>query len=220
MSTEQVEKPDKLILPKPFFEKDSPERRDFKAVDTLSQTLKAIVYSGIFVGGMHFRRMLQHRKGSARPGQARYLALFELQPRQFVSIPLALGTYSFLSNSFYNLNEGKTTKGEVIASSAAVLVATIFKQGMALNKRVGLALGVGTAVGLFNWAGSFTDLYDSSYNYKKSTGQINNPESNKKLEASWEDGTYKKQGFWEVVYRKPLSETIADLGEGRGIGKA
>lgn len=220
MSAETPEQPQQatksFTLPRPFFFKDAPAK--FEPVDTFGETKKIAIYSAIFLGGMHVRRLLQHRMGSARPGQERYLKLFELSPRHFVSIPLALSTYSFISNSFYNLEEKRTTVNEMIAASSGVLVATIFKYSP-LNQKVGLALGMGLFVGLFKWAGGLVDSYDSNYTYQYQTGQIKNQESNKSLDEDFANGTYKKQGFWEVLYRRPLSETVEDLGEGRGIVK-
>lgn len=206
-------------LPRPFFFKDQDvSTKAFEPADTFAETKKITVYSAIFLGGMHVRRLLQHRMGSARPGQERYLKLFELSPRHFISIPFALGTYSFISNSLYNLDEKRTTKNEMIAASSAVLVATIFKS-IPLNQKFGLALGMGAFVGLFNWSGGLIGSFNTNFTHMTQTGQIHNQESNKSLDEDFANGTYKKQGFWELVYRKPLSETIEDLGEGRGIGK-
>lgn len=206
-------------LPRPFFLKDSDISNDkFVPVDTFSETKKITIYSAIFLGGMHVRRLLQHRMGSARPGQERYLKLFELAPRHFISIPFALATYSFMSNSLYNLDEGKLTKNEIISASSAVLVATIFKK-IPLNQKVGLALGMGVFVGLFNWTGGLVGNVKTNFTKMTQNGEIKNQESNKSLDEDFANGTYQKQGFWELLYRKPLSETIEDLGEGRGIGK-
>lgn len=216
----QVQVQESFKLPRPFFFKDSDleSTTQFQPVDTFSETKKIAVYSAIFLGGMHVRRLLQHRMGSARPGQERYLKLFELSPRHFISIPFALGTYSFISNSLYNLEEKRTTKNEVIAASSAILVATIFKSSP-LNQKVGLALGMGAFVGLFNWSGGLIGNYATNFTAMTHNGKIKNQESNKSLDEEFANGTYKKQGFWELLYRKPLSETIEDLGEGRGIGK-
>ncbi|QPG77174.1 hypothetical protein FOA43_004580 [Brettanomyces nanus] len=211
-----------LITPKPHILHDSDvSKGEFTPVNTITEAAKITFWSAVFLGGMHVRRLLQHRKGAARPGQARYLALFELNKRHFVSIPLALGTYSFLSNSLYNLHDGeKTTKSEMLASSTAILVATAFKGGMAANKKVGLALGVAGFVGFFKWAGGFIDNYSTNLSYTRSHGLNHDQVSNKDLDEDFANGTYKKQGFWEIMYRRPLSETVQDLGEGRGIGKA
>lgn len=204
------------VIPKPHILRDDDvEKPEYTPVNTVLDAAKVTFWSGVFLGGLQVRRLLQHRKGSARPGQARYLSLFDLTKHQFVSIPLALGTYSFLSNSFYNLNDGKrTTKAEMLSSGTAVLVATIFKQGMALNKKVGFALGMASFVGVFKWAGEFVGSYDTSLARSRIDGKVHNQES-----SEIEEG-YKKQGFWEVMYRRPLSETVSDLGEGRGIAKA
>lgn len=206
-------------LPRPYFLKDDDVLdKKFEPIDTFSETKNIAIYSAIFLGGMHVRRLLQHRMGSARPGQERYLKLFELSPRHFIAIPLALSTYSFLSSSLYNLDEKRTTVNEMIAASSGILVATIFKSGP-LNQKVGLALGMGLFVGLFKWAGGLVDSYYTNYTYMYQTNQIKNQESNKSLDEDLANGTYKKQGFWEVLYRRPLSETVDDLGEGRGIVK-
>lgn len=211
MSTEQVTQVETFKLPRPFILKDSDVKKpDFEPVNTIVEASKIMVYSGIFLGGMHFRRLLQHRMGAARPGQQRYLALFELSPRHFISIPLALGTYSFLSNSLYNLDEERTSGNEIISASAAVLVATIFKKSMALNQKIGTALGIAAVLGLFKWAGGLVDTYNTSFTHMSQTGQVHNQESNKSLDEEFANGTYKKQGFWELLYRKPLSETIED----------
>ncbi|VEU21926.1 DEKNAAC102889 [Brettanomyces naardenensis] len=223
MSSPSSTAPPPLIVPKPHILHDSDVEThvSFQPANTLGEAAKITFWSGVFLGGMQVRRLLQHRKGSARPGQGRYLALFELNKRHFVSIPLALGTYAFLSNSFYNLNGGRrTTKNEMISSATAVLVATAFKQGMAANKRVGFALGIAGFVGFFKWAGEFVGNYNTNLSYTRSHGLNHDQESNKDLDEDFANGTYKKQGFWEVMYRRPLSETVADLGEGRGIGKA
>lgn len=210
---------DAFKLPRPFLLKDADVSTDkFVPVDTFSETKKIAIYSSIFLGGMHVRRLLQHRMGSARPGQERYLKLFELAPRHFISIPFALATYSFLSSSLYNLDEKRTTKNEVLAASSAVLVATIFKK-IPLNQKVGLALSMGVFVGLFNWTGGLVGNMKTNFTAMTHKGEIHNQESNKSLDEDFANGTYKKQGFWELLYRKPLSETIEDLGEGRGIGK-
>jgi hypothetical protein len=211
--------PETFKLPRPFILKDRDVSTEpFTPIDTFSETKKIAIYSTLFLGGMHVRRLLQHRMGSARPGQERYLKLFELSPRHFISIPFALGTYSFLSSSLYNLDEKRTTGNEVIAASSGILVATIFKS-IPLNQKVGLALGMGVFVGIFNWAGGLVGTYKTNFTHMYQTGQIKNQESNKSLDEDFANGTYKKQGFWELLYRKPLSETIEDLGEGRGIGK-
>lgn len=216
MSTPQTES---FKLPRPFFLKDDDVLdKKFEPIDTFTETKNIAIYSAIFLGGMHVRRLLQHRMGSARPGQERYLKLFELSPRHFIAIPLALSTYSFLSSSLYNLDEKRTTTNEVIAASSGILVATIFKSGP-LNQKVGLALGMGLFVGLFKWAGGLVDSYYTNFTYMHQTNQIKNQESNKSLDEDFANGTYKKQGFWEVLYRRPLSETVDDLGEGRGIVK-
>lgn len=215
----------KVVLPSPRMIQDYDVEKktasSFTPVNTLGEASKITFWSGVFLGGMHVRRLLQHRKGASRPGQARYLALFELSKRHFVSIPLALGTYCFLSDSFYNLNNGrKITKNEMISTATAVLVATIFKRSMPTVNKVGLALGMAGFVGLFKWAGEFVGTYNTNLSYTRSHGLNHDQESNKDLDRDFENGTYKKQGFWEVMYRRPLSETINDLGEGRGIGKA
>lgn len=202
-------------LPRPFFLKDEEK---FTPIDTFTETKNIAIYSSIFLGGMHVRRLLQHRMGSARPGQERYLKLFELSPRHFIAIPLALSTYSFISSSLYNLDEKRTTVNEMIAASSGILVATIFKSAP-LNQKVGLALGMGMFVGLFKWSGGLVDSYYTNYTNMVHNGQIKNQESNKSLDEDFANGTYKKQGFWEVLYRRPLSETVEDLGEGRGIVK-
>ncbi|GMM28474.1 hypothetical protein DAMA08_011900 [Martiniozyma asiatica (nom. inval.)] len=211
---------DDFKLPRPFIFKDtSAVKPAYEPVDTVAETSKIAIYSGLFLGGMHLRRLLQHRMGAARPGQQRYLALFELAPRHFISIPMALASYSFVSNSLYNLDEERTTNNEMIAAGSGILVATIFKKGP-LNQKIGLALGMATFVGIFKWAGGLIDNYNTNYTHMYQSGQINNQVSNKQLDEDFANGTYKKQGFWELLYRKPLSETIQDLGEGRGIGKA
>lgn len=206
-------------LPRPFFLKDQDVSTEkFQPANTFNETKKIAIYSTLFLGGMHVRRLLQHRMGSARPGQERYLKLFELSPRHFISIPLALGTYSFISNSLYNLDEKRTTGNEMIAAAAGISVATIFKSSP-LNQKVGLALGMATFVGLFNWTGGLIGNFNTNFTQMTHEGLIKNQESNKSLDEDFANGTYQKQGFWELLYRRPLSETIEDLGEGRGIGK-
>ncbi len=212
-------KVDKIVITSPVWSAaKANEIHDFEPVDTINETVKITAFSGLFLGGMHLRRLLQHRKGSARPSHARYLSLFELNKRHFISIPLALGTYSFVSNSLLNIKEERKATSEILAVSSGVLVASIFKPSMPLNAKIGMALGVGLFAGFVEWAGGL-NIYDSNYGYLKSTDQLKNQESNKSLDEDFEKGTYKKQGFWELVYRKPLSQTIEELGEGRGIGK-
>lgn len=213
---------DHVIVPKPRMLQDyDVEKTPYKPINTAAEAAKITFWSGVFLGGMEVRRLLQHRKGSARPGQARYLALFELSKRHFISIPLALGTYCFMSDSFYNLHDGrKTTGSEMLSSATAVFLATLFKSGMPANRRVGVSLGIAAFVGLFNWAGGFIGSYSTNLSYTRSHRLNHDQQSNLDLDRDFEDGKYKKQGFWEVMYRRPLSETIDDLGEGRGIGKA
>ncbi|ODV87200.1 hypothetical protein CANARDRAFT_5753 [[Candida] arabinofermentans NRRL YB-2248] len=212
----EVSKP--FTLQKPTWPTTFEDDTIFQPVNTVGDSVRVSLFTTLFLGGMHFRRMLQHRKGSARPGTAKYLALFELQKRHFVAIPLALGTYTFVSSSLYNLDEGRKPVNEMIAGGTAISVATMFKKSWPLNAKIGMALGAAVFMGIFNWAGGW-NLYDTNISYMRSQGKVKDQVSNKDLDEQFENNTYKKQGFWEVVYRKPLSQTIEELGEGRGIGK-
>ncbi|KAG7911978.1 hypothetical protein KL906_000182 [Ogataea polymorpha] len=201
------------VYPKPVWPVD--KQPAYQPVDTITHATKVTLCSGLILGGMHFRRMLQHRKGSARPGHARYLALFEFQRHHFISAPLAAGMYVLVSDSLYNLNEETRASAEVAAVSSALFVASMFKS-MPMNTRIGISLGYGLATGLFFWAGKW-GLGEASLRATRSRGEVHDQESNKSLDSETEMGKYRKQGFWETMYRRPLSQTVDEIGEGRGI---
>ncbi|OWB57121.1 hypothetical protein B5S28_g3047 [[Candida] boidinii] len=216
MSEEQqieVSKAEKFYLPQPFWPAPGLKKNGvYTPVDTLGETGKVVFFSGLFLGGMHIRRLIQRRRGSARPGTAHYLNMFDLEKRHFISIPLALGTYTFISNAYANVYEEKKPLNEFVAGAAAMFVATIFKPSMKASKRFGVSFGIGTIFAAFTWAGG-AYLAENSLNSMRRDGKVNNQTDAQDIDAE------RKQGFWEVVYRRPLSQTISELGEGRGIGK-
>ncbi|GMF02335.1 unnamed protein product [[Candida] boidinii] len=83
---------------------------------------------------------------------------------------------------------------------------------MKASKRFGVSFGIGTIFAAFTWAGG-AYLAENSLNSMRRDGKVNNQTDAQDIDAE------RKQGFWEVVYRRPLSQTISELGEGRGIGK-
>lgn len=81
------------------------------------------------------------------------------------------------------------------------LVGTYFKT---VSKTVGIAALSGTVAGLLSWGGySLNGLGKDSSHYSI--------DKSKPFAETTENAP--KQGFWEMVYRRPLSQTIHDLGE-------
>ncbi|ANZ74987.1 BA75_03059T0 [Komagataella pastoris] len=198
-------------MPQPFWPTTKTKEGEYVPKDSIKEASKVFIGSGVLLGGMHFRRLMQYKKGSARPGLAKYLNLFSLSKSQLIGFPVALGAFSFLSHSFANLQEEQTATGEFAASSIASLIGlSIFRTKKPLSSNVAIAVGVGSLFGFLTWAGNF-NLGDNSYRAALEAGNGN--------EGGFDNKVIKteRQGFWEGVYRRPLSQTVEDLGEGRGI---
>lgn len=196
------------LWPKPA----TPTTRDgnFKPQNTLAQTMKVSLGSGLLLGGMHIRRILQRRKGSARPGLARYLDMFTMSRGQLVGLPVALGTYAFCTGSLYNLQEGSTASAEFVSAGLASFIGLSI--GSIKSNKFGKSLGMAVFFAIANWAGGLGGLGVNSYKSHQQRGEL------RKQKSQDDDWTH-QQGFWDVIYRRPLSQTVEVLGEGRGILK-
>jgi hypothetical protein len=69
-----------------------------------------------------------------------------------------------------------------------------------IPKVFGGAMAIGSLLGIMKWSGGLGG-YDKQAAQKYSSGQV--------IEV--EKGN--RQGFWEVVHRRPLSQTIDELGD-------
>ncbi|CDK29919.1 unnamed protein product [Kuraishia capsulata CBS 1993] len=202
--------------PKPFWPESASVSKDgvYQPVDTINITARSFIGSALFLGGTQFRRLLQFRRGSARPGLAKYLNMFQLTKPQLLGLPVGIGAYAFLSSSIQNIQEtDKSFTGEFAAASLATLItSSIANASKGVARNLQLSVGVGSFFALLAWGKGLGGLAENSYNQTKLDGRLNNQED---AQVPLE----KPQGFWDVVYRRPLSVTVEELGEGRGILK-
>lgn len=167
----------------------------FEPVDTIHQTTKATIASAVF--------------GSV------FAAARNSLNKQVIG-PWGFFTHSGRLIGLFTVSGGFFTFGESVAKN-------LREKNDALNQFYGGVLGgmamgafrgtvpfilgggffVGSILGVTSWAGhSLNGLgKDSSYHNIDKTDPYG-----KTLEGP-------KQGFWEMVYRRPLSQTVNDLGE-------
>ncbi|ODV98326.1 hypothetical protein PACTADRAFT_48107 [Pachysolen tannophilus NRRL Y-2460] len=208
---EEVKTPKAFPLPSPFWNVSSGPNKAYQPVDPFSNASKLFIGTGVFVVGMHFRRLLQRKKGSARPGLARYLEMFEMTKAHLIGIPLGVSSYSFLHDCLQNVYEKETAFNEFLSSGIASFIGvSIIKNNRKIGTNVGTALGIGLMFATMRWAGGFAGLDKNSHRQVDSAGLLLKQEDSRDIKTE-------RQGFWDLTYRRPLSQTIEDLGEGRGI---
>ncbi|ODV90021.1 hypothetical protein CANCADRAFT_99630 [Tortispora caseinolytica NRRL Y-17796] len=113
----------------------------------------------------------------------------------------ALGTsFQFVSSCSANLREKEDGWNETIGGAAAGCVVAFKRR--TVGALFGYPLLFATTIGLLQWTGGKLSMGERAPMYAPD---------------SVLDTKYEKQGFWEIVHRRPLSQTISELGEGRGI---
>ncbi|KAH3674372.1 hypothetical protein WICMUC_003359 [Wickerhamomyces mucosus] len=116
---------------------------------------------------------------------------------------LVAGTYRFSSASIANLREKSDIWNEFIAG----LIAGGITAGptKSLVKVIGTSWGTGSLIATIFWTGSFVGDFTNSSTQFRGEGLENKFEIKKNVET---------QGFWDVSRRRPLSQTLQELGQG------
>lgn len=207
---------DRIRWPKAFLPKlpvHIDEHGNYVPVDPFDSAWKLFVGSGVILTGMHLRRIIQMRKGAQRPGVAKYTGMFQTTPRQLVALPTAIALFSFVEDSLMNLNEGENAINSMIGAGVGSFLGLIIANPTHFTKSLGSAVGIGIFYGFGSWAGGFGGLQETSHSNQRVEQKIRSPMDTVRGARS------DRQGYWEAVYRRPLSETVEELGEGRGIVK-
>lgn len=166
-------------------------------VDTWSATRSALGYASVF--GL-LTVATQNAVSKERVGP---LGIFTRSGSLFGMIVLVSGSYKLSSSMLSNLREKKDTANEFYAG----LIAGAFAGAptRSLVKASGWSFFGGVVAALVYWSGSIVgQTSTSSYAYR-GKGAENNFEPKSDIE---------RQGFWDVMRRRPLSQTLEELGQG------
>lgn len=163
----------------------------FQPRDTIAETSKNAFLSlgaGFFVAGV---------KGSLGPPSGAMTAI--LKNSRYIPLYGAAGTaYTFVECVSANLSESESAWTRFAGGAAAgAVMGSVYRS---VPKVVGGALAVGTGLGFCHWAGGFLG-------YGPETARQNASGDVKDIEKG------DRQGFWDVVHRRPLSQTIDELGD-------
>lgn len=169
----------------------------YTPLETSSLT-KTVFFYSIAIGGL----TAGAQNSLARDGRGA-MAVFTKSGKLWGAIIAVLTSYEFSYCSISNLREKNDATNDLLAGGVAGTVLGSFTKS--LGKTVGSALGVGLICGFTHWAGfALGDRTNSAY---KARGGLENQLLNKEYKEG------EKQGLWEAVRRKPLSETKERLGE-------
>lgn len=138
----------------------------------------------------------------ARDGRGA-MAVFTKSGKLWGAITAVVTTYQFSYCSISNLREQNDSINDYLAGALAGAVLGSFTKS--LGKSVGTGLGVGLLCGITHWAGN--TIGDRENNAYKARGGL----ENQLLHKEYNEG--EKQGLWEAVRRRPLSEAKERLGE-------
>ena len=168
-------------------------------VDTFSATRSALGY------GAAFGLLTVATQNAVQKSRVGPLGIITRSGTLWGMIVLVSGSYKFASSVLSNLREKKDTLNEFYAGLVAGAVAGLPTKS--LVKAAGWSFAGGVITGLVYWSGSIVgQLGSSSYAYR-GVGVENNFKPKPVDEAQ-------RQGFWDVLRRRPLSQTLEQLGEG------
>lgn len=184
-----------IKYPSPTF--NTPAQTQYKPVNTWAVTKDAVKFASI-------AGLLTVAAGNAvskeRLGP---MGVFTKSGKLWGLMILVAGSYRFTGASLANLRKENDSWNEFFAGSVAGAF-TAAPTGQ-LVKVVGTSLGTAVLVGGVFWCGSFLGNTESSSFAQRGEGLENGFEIKKDLE---------KQGFWDVSRRRPLSQTLEQLGDG------
>lgn len=166
----------------------------YHPIDTISATSEAGL--GSFIAGSLFSAL----KNSMNHKVVGPWGILGANSKAILLFTVGGSSYVFAHGVANNLREKNDAVNDFYGGLVAgTLMGTATR---AVFKTVGLGLLVGVGSGLLSWGGySLTGLgKDSSYNSIDKTDPFNKE-------------TKHTQGFWEMAYRRPLSQTVNDLGE-------
>jgi hypothetical protein len=166
-------------------------------VDTWASTRSAVGYASVF--GL-LTVATQNAVAKERLGP---LGIITRSGGLWSMIVLVSGTYKLSSSVLSNLREKKDTLNEFYAGAIAGAVAGLPTKS--LVKASGWSFAGGIITALVYWSGSIVGQAKTSSYAHRGVGAENNfkPKSD-----------VQKQEFWDVLRRRPLSQTLEELGEG------
>lgn len=194
MSQEEVKPNGALPIKFPFvgFTRDT-----FKPLDTSAETKKCFVYSNLvgFLTAAAQNSLAKDNRGA--------WAVVTKSGILWGAIVAVSTSYGFSYCAISNLREKNDSINDYLSGAIAGAVLGSFTKS--LSKTVGTSLGVGAVMGIVSWAGGPGGLENNAF---KARGD---GIENKILRRDPNNG--EKQGLWEAVRRRPLSETKERLGE-------
>uniref|UniRef100_A0A060T9D3 ARAD1D14542p n=1 Tax=Blastobotrys adeninivorans TaxID=409370 RepID=A0A060T9D3_BLAAD len=167
---------------------------DFEPRDTLALTSRAAVLStgaGVFVAALKASLGPSRTSLGSIITHSRYIWLYGAVGTAY-TVGEAVTANLHQKESAWNTFVGGMLAGGVMGAS--------YKNGARVSKVIGGAIALGTILGLAHWTGNFNG-YDRKEAAKQSSGEP--------VEVEKGD----RQTFWQVVHRRPLSQTIDELGD-------
>lgn len=182
---------DKVHLPSPTF---NSSKTGFHAYDTLGLSTKSAMI------GLAAGTVAAAAHNSLATGPRNIITTFTKSGGIVTTFTGVSAAYAFTHCVSANLRERDDGWNHMWAGAATGAILG------AKTKRVpaffGWTLLVGAACGLFGWTGA-------QFNADRKAALAHSPNGVIQEDAH--------QSFWEVVHRRPLSLTVEQLGEGRGI---
>lgn len=172
-------------------------KEPFKPLDTSAETKRCFLYSNVlgFLTAATQNSLARDNRGA--------WAVVTKSGKLWGAIVGVSTTFGFSYCAISNLREKNDSINDYLAGAAAGAVLGSFSKSLA--KTVGTSLGVGFIMGILHWAGGPGGFENSAF---KARGDgIENPLLHK------DHSNGEKQGLWEAVRRRPLSETKERLGE-------
>lgn len=186
---------------KPYVSYPSPHLTPdvYMPVDTWTATRTAVGYGSVF--GL-LTVATQNAVAKERLGP---LGIITRSGGLWGMIVLVSGSYKLASSMLSNLREKKDTLNEFYAGAIAGAIAG--SPTKSLVKASGWSFAGGVVAALVYWSGSIVGQAATSSHAYRGVGAQNNFKP--------KDSHYsERQGFWDVLRRRPLSQTLEELGEG------
>ncbi|CCH42552.1 Mitochondrial import inner membrane translocase subunit TIM22 [Wickerhamomyces ciferrii] len=185
-----------IKYPTPFFNKEEP----YEPLDTSSLTKGAFCYSAT-VG------LLAAATRNAISNDSKHISgIVTKHGRLWGAITAVITSYQFSYAAISNLREKNDYKNDVLSGAISGAILGSFKKSLSASLGTGLALGL--LGGLLRWSGGLLGTENNAINARGKgidSGLVREQNSNGDEEF--------KQGFWEVVRRRPLSHTKEFLGD-------
>ncbi|CDR46584.1 CYFA0S24e00518g1_1 [Cyberlindnera fabianii] len=178
--------------PRPYVE-------EYKPINTWNSTKSAFYYSSV-IGLLTAATRNSISKDKIGP-----LSIITRSGKLWATIVLTATGYKFASCSLANLREKKDTLNEFYSGAIAGGLASIFYKNMI--KSVGFSFVGGCIAATVFWSGTMVGNAQKSSHTLRGKG----PDNHFKARAS---SDVERQGFWDVARRRPLSQTLEELGEG------